>query len=147
MRIGYHRSAARRCAILGLASLLVGGPALSADAPAVTVELNKLETQGKGCRAYLVIDNPSDAVFQSLKLDLVFFRTDGIIDRRLLIDLSPVRAAKKSVRIFDLDALACDAIGSVLVNEVAECRDAAGPVADCADRLKVSSRAGASLTK
>ncbi len=132
--------------MLSLAGLL-GGPARSADAPTVALELNKLEPQGKACRAYLMIDNPSDAVFQSFKLDIVVFRTDGVIDRRLLIDLAPLRAAKKSLKVFDIDALACDAVGSVLVNDVTECRDATGPVLDCADRLKLSSRAGPSLTK
>ncbi len=141
-----HRSAAFWCAVFSFA-IVLDGPARSADAPAVTLELNKLEPQGKACRAYLVIDNASDAAFQALKLDLVVFRTDGVIDRRLLIDLAPVRAAKRSVKIFDLDALACDAVGSVLVNDVTECRDATGPILDCVDRLKLSSRAGPSLTK
>ena len=140
------RSAALWCAVFGFA-ILLAGPARTADAPAVTIELNKLEPQGKACRAYLVIDNPSDAAFQALKLDLVVFRTDGVIDRRLLIDLAPVRAAKKSVKIFDIDALACDAVGSVLLNDVTDCRDATGPVLDCAARLKLSSRAGPALTK
>ena len=141
-----HRPAAFWCAVVCVASLW-GGPARSADTPALALELNKLEPQGKACRVYLVVDNSSDAAFQALKVDLVVFRTDGVIDRRLLIDLAPVRAAKKSVKIFDLDALTCDAVGSVLVNDVTECRDATGPVLDCADRLKLSSRAGPSLTK
>ena len=142
-----HRSAVRFGAIFSLASVLCSGPANSADAPAVMLELNKLEPQGKACRVYLVVDNPSETAFEAFKLDLFLFRTDGIIDRQLLIDLAPVRAGKKSVKIFDLDALACDGIGNILVNQVTECRDATGPVADCADRLRLSSRSGASLTK
>ena len=146
-RASPQRSAVRWCAIFSLACVLWSGPANSAASPAVMLELNKLEPQGKACRAYIVVDNPSETAFEAFKLDLVLFRTDGIIDRQLLIDLAPVRAGKKSVKIFDLDALACDAIGSVLVNQVAECRDATGPVPDCADRLRLSSRSGAALTQ
>ena len=139
--------AVRWCALFSLASVLWSGPAISAEPPAIMLELNKLEPQGKACRVYIVIDNPSETAFEAFKLDLFLFRTDGIIDRQLLIDLAPVRAAKKSVKIFDLDALACEGIGSLLVNQVTECRDVTGPVADCADRLRLSSRSGASLTK
>ena len=142
-----HRSAARLCAIVSLTSLFGSGPAKSAGSPDVMLELNKLEPQGKACRVYLVIDNPSETAFEALKLDLFLFRTDGIVDRQLIIDLAPVRATKKSVKVFDLQALACDAIGSILVNEVRDCRDSTGPIADCADRLKLSSRSGPALTK
>lgn len=120
--------------------------AATAAAP-IGVELNKLEAAGKNCRAYIVVSNPSDAALQVMKLDLIFFRPDAVIDRRLLVDLGPVRPAKTSVKTFELEALPCESIGSVLVNDVTDCRDAAGPVADCLARLTVSSRAAAQLTK
>ncbi len=139
---------ALRLGALGLALGAAGlGGAQAADAPALTVELNKLEPQAKACRAYIVVDNPSDQTYQALKLDLIFFRTDGVIDRSLLFDLAPIRPAKKSVKIFDLDNLPCDSIGSILVNDALECRDAAGPVADCMDKLKLTSRTPATLSK
>ena len=122
-------------------------PARAVDAKGVLVELNKLEPQNKGCRVYLVVDNPSDAALQVLKLDPIFFRQDGIIDRRLAMDLGPVRPSKKSVKSFDLDTMPCDSIGSVLVNDVIDCRDAAGPVTDFINRLTVTSRAGVPLAK
>lgn len=122
-------------------------PVQAAEGPSLSVELNKLEPQGKACRAYLVIDNLSDAAYQALKLDTYLFRTDGVIDRRLLIDLAPMQATKRSVKPFDLDGIACDAIGSFLVNNVTECRDASGPVADCLSRLRFTSRASATLSK
>ena len=127
----------------GLASAVA--PAWAADKP-IVVELNKLEPQNKGCRAYLVIDNPSEAGLQVLKLDLILFRPDGVIDRRLAVDLGPIRPSKKGVKSFDLDT-PCDGIGTVLVNDVMDCRDAVGPVADCLTRLSFASRAGASLSK
>ena len=133
-----------------LAGLLALGsmPGLhAAEAQQVSVELNKLEAQGKSCRAYVVVDNPSDAAFQTLKLDLVFFQTDGTIGRRLAFDLAPLRPVKKTVKTFDLEGVGCETIGSVLVNDVLDCRDAAGPVQGCLDRLKFSSRSAATLGK
>ena len=120
--------------------------AAAASAP-ITVELNKLEAAGKNCRAYIVISNTSDEALPVMKLDLIFFRPDAVIDRRLAVDLGPVRPAKTSVKTFELDALPCESIGSVLVNDVIDCRNAAGPVADCLTRISVSSRAPAQLTK
>jgi hypothetical protein len=131
-------------ALLGVAC--GGGPALAADAPPVAVELNKLEPLNKGCRAYFVVTNSSDAAFQAVKLDLIFFRQDGIIDRRLALDVGPVRPNKRGVKSFDLD-LPCEGIGSILANDVLDCHDAAGPVADCLGRLQFSSRASATLAK
>ena len=61
-------------------------PSLAADqpaAPAVALELNKLEPTDKGCRAYMVVNNPTDTVYQTYKLDLVLFQADGVIGRRV----------------------------------------------------------------
>ena len=138
--------AVRRAAVFALA-LQLSGVAQAADAPGIAVELNKLEAQNKSCRVYFVIDNAGPTAFQSLKLDLVLFRTDGVIDRRLALDLSPLRPNKKSVKLFELNDLPCDSIGSILLNDVVDCRDASGPIADCADKLQVSSRATAHFSK
>ena len=148
-QIGHRKTLPAMWSILTLSLSFSSGviPLRAAEETPVSVELNKLEPQDKACRAYLVIDNASGAAYQALKLDVVVFRTDGIIDRRLLIDLGPVRPAKKAVKLFDLDGLACDGIGSLLVNDVAECRDAVGPVANCLTRLRFTSRAAATLSK
>lgn len=133
-----------------LIAALAGGSvtrSYGADPSPIAVELNKLEPQAKSCRAYVVIDNPSDTAYQALKLDLVFFLSDGTIGRRLAFDIAPLRPVKKSVKTFDLEGIGCETIGSVLVNDVLECRDAAGPVADCLGRMKFSSRATATLGK
>jgi hypothetical protein len=113
----------------------------------IAVELNKLEPNGKGCRAYVVIDNPGDTAYSVFKVELILFRTDGVIDRRLALDIGPLRAHKKFVKTFDLDTPPCDGIGSVLVNDVLDCKTDTIAVADCLDLMTVSSRASAPLTK
>jgi hypothetical protein len=108
----------------------------------VTIELNKFEPQEKSCRAYFVIDNPGDKAFQVLKLDLVLFQPDGVINRRVAIDLAPLKAAKRTVQQYDFEGLACDKVGNVLVNDVVECKAEAGAVADCLGSMTFKSLAG-----
>jgi hypothetical protein len=121
------------------------GPAIAADE--VRIELNKLEDKDGSCRIHLVLENTSSGSFEGYKLDLVLFGSDGIIARRLAVDVAPLRARKKSVKLFDVDGLACSAIGAVLLNDVLGCRSSAGEHADCVDNLVVSTRAATSFTK
>ena len=111
------------------------------------MQLNKLEPADKGCRAYVVINNSSDTSYQSYKVDLVLFQTDGVIGKRVLLDLAPLRPQKKSVKLFDIDGVACDKIGSLLVNDVTECKAASGPVDNCLQNLKTSSLTNVQLSK
>ena len=113
----------------------------------VGVQLNKLESLANGCRAYVVVSNNTSTEFRTLKLDLVMFRPDGIIARRFAVDLAPLRKAKRSVKLFDLDNVKCDEVGSFLVNDVMECRDVDGAEDDCLGRLNVTSLTDAKLTK
>lgn len=121
-------------------------PAASA-APAISVELNKLETVEKGCRVYTVVDNPGTTAFQTLKLDLILFHTDGVIGRRLMLDLAPLKSAKKTVKMFDLDGTACDKIGSFLVHDVMECKADSGPVEKCLDAITLKSLSNVQISK
>lgn len=124
-------------------------PAAPSDAggEGVTVELNKLEPSDKGCRAYIVVSNPTEASYDAYKLDLVLFQTDGVIGRRLALDLAPVRADKRTVKLFDLEGTQCDTIGNFLVNDVLDCKTASGPVTNCLANLKVKSLTKAEISK
>ena len=120
----------------------------AAPAPgSTTLELNKLETYDKGCRAYMVVNNGSDATYQSFKLDLVLFQSDGVIGRRFALDLAPLKPQKKTVKLFDLEGIACDKIGSFLINDVLECKSEAGPAPDCLQHLKTSTLTNVQLSK
>lgn len=123
------------------------GKASTQPAASIAVELNKLEPQDKSCRAFIVIDNQSEKAFDVLKLDLVIFQTDGLVGRRYAIDLAPLRAKKRTVKQFDLDAVKCEAIGSFLVNDLLECKSGGAEDAGCLDRLALSSRSNVQLAK
>ncbi|WP_342236563.1 Tat pathway signal sequence domain protein [Inquilinus sp. OTU3971] len=145
----------RRQSVSALSALLLAlsaAPALAeAAAPAATpngvsLELNTLEPRGQNCAVNMVFGTSDDA-YQSFKLDLVFFGTDGAIRKRLAVDAAPLRARKTSVKAFEVSGLACDAIGSVLVNDVLDCRTEAGAVADCIDRVETRSRLPVALMR
>lgn len=133
------------------AVLLALGPATaiaqSEDSAPISVELNKLETIDTGCRIYVVVNNATDSEFETLKLDLVLFKTDGIVDQRFFVDLAPLRKQKRIVKLFELGKVQCDEIGSFLVNDVVECRSGTEAVENCLARLDVTSRASAKLSK
>jgi hypothetical protein len=132
-------------------------PAAAAPSAPITLDLNKLEPlpgSSPGCRAYIVVANPDPKPIPKLTIDVILFNNDGVIARRLALDLAPLAARKTSVRLFDLQGLPCDDIGQVLVNDVLACEtgDDSGKPADvqrqaCLDRLSPSSRAKAKLTK
>lgn len=112
----------------------------------VSLELNKLETTEKGCRAVVVVNNQTDTAYQTLKLELVMFE-GGVFTRRIAVDLAPVRPQKRSVKLFEIDNIACDKITELLINDVMDCKTDAGAVDSCLQRLSVSSLASAKLSK
>lgn len=122
-------------------------PPAQSSGDGVSLELNKLEKSDKGCRAYVVVTNPTSTTYDAFKLDLVLFQTDGVIGRRLALDLSPVRPDKRAVKLFDLEGAKCEDIGSFLVNDVLDCKTSAGPASDCLARLKVKSLTKVEISK
>jgi hypothetical protein len=150
MRVGFGGLAA--CAIFGAVPNL----ALAADAAPVPLELNKLEPTGQNhstCRVYFVVTNPESEPATQFQLDLILFGKDGVIARRIALELAPLPPHKTAVRLFDVPNLQCDDIGQILVNDVLACRFGNQQSSDeaqrqaCLDRITVSSRAKAPLTK
>jgi hypothetical protein len=138
----------------GLAALWVVGASLffvaiaaATEGGDIAIELNKLEPQGQACRAYVVVFNKSDKEYQSLNLDLVLFRPDGVVGRRVAINLAPLKADKRIVKLFDIDGTPCAQVGSVLINDVLECKTDSGPVDDCLKDISVSTITNVQLTK
>jgi hypothetical protein len=123
------------------------GPGADAAPATVAIELNKLESKGSDCRAYFVIDNKSDKAYETLKLDFILFRPDGIIDQRFAVELAPLKATKRTVKLFDVASTSCDDVGSFLINDVMECKAGSADVANCLDNLAVSSRTDNALNK
>lgn len=141
-----HSAAALALTLFALSSF-AALCAEAAETPNLSLELNKVEASETGCRVYLVADNQSEIMLATLRLDLVFFQTDGVIGKRVALDLAPVKAKKRVVKAFDIDKLKCDGIGSILINEIADCRSDSGPLENCLGHMSLKSLSTVQLTK
>jgi len=120
-----------RLAIVGIALAVLPAAGHAAPEGTVSIELNKLEPNGAACRAYVVLNNATEAVFKTLKLDLVMFDTDGIVAKRLAVETAPLAAGKTSLKVFDIDGLGCPQIGRMLLNDVISCDASGDSSGDC----------------
>jgi hypothetical protein len=116
---------------------LPAAPAHAIEREPIRIELNSANAAEKGCRLSFVIENRADAGLDSLKLDLVVFGRDGVINNRLIAEMGPLQAAKTIVKIFEV-AEACTGIGSILLNDVTAC--APDGAEKCLARLVLASR-------
>jgi hypothetical protein len=123
-------------ALLAAMALTIA-PALGQNAEPIRIELNVLDNLQDRCRATFVIENKSQSAIESLALDLAVFNPEGIVQRRLALDLAPLRPAKTMVKAFELEGL-CARIGALLVNDVTAC--VPGTPDACLARLELSSR-------
>ena len=128
-------------------AMLIASNAAAGSDESILVELNKLEPNDGDCRAYLVMENRSTSAFESLKLDVVVFDTDGIVAKRLAVEAAPLPLGKTSLKVFDIGGLPCDRVGRVLLNEVMTCADDAQARGDCLELMSTSSRARISFIK
>ncbi len=144
-RVAASGAAASAACVMAVVALSLPASAQQTDS-ALSVELNKLESYDKGCRAYVVVNNPGAVAYQSVKLDLVLFQPDGVVGKRLAVDLAPLKPAKKTVKLFEVDGVACERVASVLVNDVMECKADGNAVPDCLGKIVFSSLATAPLT-
>ena len=117
----------------------------TASSQAVDVELNKMTTVANACRAYLVTQNLTNRSFDSFKLDVVMFNNNGIVAKRLAVQLGPMPAGKTSLKVFDIPGLTCQKIGQLLLNNVLQCTvdTGKGPPQkrdDCLSLISVSQR-------
>jgi len=127
--------------LLAVASI----PALGQQPVPLRIELNRLEPrEGGACRIWLVLNNGGADALDPVRLDLVLFGRDGVIARRVAVDVGPLPAGRTQARIFDLSGQGCEGVGQVLLNDLLACgsTDAASRNA-CMDRATLASRVDA----
>ena len=90
------------------------------------IELNKLEAVEGACRAYMIFENNSGNAYDSLKLDLVMFDSDGLINKRIAVEGAPLPVGKTSVKLFDIQDVSCEQLGRILLNDVLTCSGPGG---------------------
>ena len=133
--------------LIGALSLLLARSVAGAPDASVLAELNKLEPSNGDCRAYLVLENTGSVAFEGLKLDVVIFGADGVVEKRLAVQVAPLPSGKTSLKVFDVPELSCDRIGRLLLNDVLECSDDAGMRNDCLPLLSTTARTAVPFVK
>lgn len=146
-RITFHNLLAAAFVLLVWAPVSQGAEESSSGAVGLRVELNKLEPLESACRAYLLFENRTSGEFSSLKLDLVMFNPEGIINRRLAVEGGPLPAGKTSVKLFDIQGVACSSVSRVLLNGVLTCSGTQGERSDCLALIETASRSSADFFK
>lgn len=147
------RFPARLCAALPLLALLAAGTTSAQDAaPAETVptaevqastlsiELNDAVGADGGCRLTFLVENTLGADLTALSLETAVLTTEGQVHQVTLFDFGDLPAGRPRVRQFDLPDLSCEAIGQVLINDVAACEGAGVDPGACQSGLDLSSR-------
>jgi len=128
----------RRARVPLCALLFIGVATIAAADPVIHIELNAAEAvQQDHCRLSFVVENNAENAIDTLKLDLALFDREGTINRRMIVEIAPLRAAKTIVRTFSVET-DCGRIGSILLNDVTACSP--GDPGGCLDRLALSSR-------
>jgi hypothetical protein len=123
-----------------IVTMLLGGgliPILAQAEDLSRLELNAAETANNRCLLTFLIENKTSKAIDSLKLDLALFNPEGIIQRRMITEMGPIRGMRTNVRTFSTEG-ECGQTGAILVNDVAAC--SAGDPAECMDGLALSSR-------
>lgn len=133
--------------LAGLAVLVMMISAGVQASDRIEIELNKLEPDGVNCRAYMVYRNPTPVFYKAYRLELLVFDPDAVIQKRLAVDSAPIRPHKTTVTTFHFSDLACEQIGSVLLNGFIACKAENGGADDCLDTVVLSSKAKAKFYK
>lgn len=148
---GRRQSSTVSSLCLGMAIMLLAwappAPAQDDEEDTLRVELNKLEPTEGDCRAYLLFENRTPVDFQSMKLDLVMFNAEGVINKRLAVQGGPLSPGKTSVKLFDIGGVGCEAVERILLNGILECSDPEGERSACLELIETASRSHADFFK
>jgi len=109
--------------------------------PALSIELNRIDTLDGACRLTFMVENGLETDLDTLSLETVLIDRDGQVDRLTLFDFGVLPAGIPRVRQFDIPGLGCAALGRVLINGVSAC----GPAEGCTDALRYDSRTDVDL--
>jgi len=127
-----------RLSLCALACLVAAAPAPAQEetAPRLSLELNRVDALDGACRLTFMAENGLGADLDALSLETVLIDTEGRVERLTLFDFGALPAGIPRVRQFDIEGLACDSLGRVLINGVSDC----GGVEGCGDALEFGTR-------
>ena len=131
---------------LCLATLaFIGGPALS-QGGGLVIELNKFEDgEQNACQAFFLFRNSTDETFESFEMSFAILDGNGVIDRLLTIDASPLNASRTALKLFELPDISCADVSEILIHEIGSCKPQNQAEIDCFPLIDLVSRTDAKL--
>lgn len=135
-----------RCLVVAL--MVVVPQNTRAETGPLQVELNKMEEiDGGGCRAFFLFRNQTGKSFAGFEMSLAILDGDGVIDRLLSVDASPLPVQRTTLKLFEVPQIACSNISEILLHDVTACQPQNEAEMDCFPILTLGSRATAKLVK
>ncbi|WP_136659291.1 hypothetical protein [Nitratireductor sp. XY-223] len=125
------------------ASVIAGAPVAGVaqgNAPGLSLELNNLARSEAGCLATFMVKNGFDEKLEKVAFEIVLFNSQGLVERLMVLDFSPLTTGKTRVRQFDLAGADCADISRVLINDAAACEARALPATACLEHLQTTAR-------
>ncbi|OUS38199.1 hypothetical protein A9Q94_03195 [Rhodobacterales bacterium 56_14_T64] len=122
--------------------------ASQAETGQLQVELNKVEEiDGGGCRAFFLFRNQTGKSFSGFEMSLAILDGQGVIDRLLSIDASPLPVQRTTLKLFEIPEIACSNISEILLHDVTSCQPQNEDQMDCFPILDLGSKTSAQLVK
>lgn len=115
-------------------------PSAEVQDGALSIELNDASEAEGGCRLTFLVENALGADLTALSLEAAVLTTEGQVQQVTLFDFGDLPEGRPRVRQFDLPDLSCEAIGQVLINDIASCEGAGVGAGACMSGLGLSSR-------
>ncbi len=127
-----------RPGVVALCALAMASPvtAQSATDARLSLDLNRVDQLDGTCRFTFLAENQLGQDIPAFTVETVVIDAEGVVDRLTLFEFGALPDGVPRVRQFDVPDLACDAVGRILVNGIADC----GGVQNCADGLSLTSR-------
>jgi hypothetical protein len=122
---------------LALCGALTVAPLAQADETGtLALELNRIDQIEAACRFTFLAENALGLDLSAFTVETVIIDTSGLVERLTLFEFGDLPQDAPRVRQFDVPSLACEDVGRVLINGVADCGDAE----NCAASITLSNR-------
>ncbi len=137
-----------RNSIIGAIALAMSATAALADDGKLSIELNKFEAGDTGgCRAFFLFRNQTENSFENFEMSLAILDGDGVIDRLLSIDASPLPVQRTVLKLFEIPEIDCNNISEILLHDLPACKPQNADPVDCFPLLSLRSKTSASLAQ
>ncbi len=137
-----------RNGIISVIALLFSAVTALADEGKLSIELNKFEDgEEGGCRAFFLFRNQTDNSFENFEMSLAILDGNGVIDRLLSIDASPLPVQRTVLKLFEIPQIECSNISEVLLHDLPACKPQNADPVDCFPLLTLGSKTEARLAQ